>query len=191
MEVKMFKNLFLLSISMVILFGCGSSTDMKNDQDANQEIVMLTIDQFNENPDDFVGKQIVIEGTVMHVCKHSGKRMFIGGGEELEERLQIKSSDEIATFDVDYEGLDVLVTGIVDELRIDESYLSEWENEVRNAKPEESEDGHTCEEGHDHDEGDMNHQLKQIENYRKMIADNGGKHLSFYSVIAKEYTEKK
>jgi len=187
----MFKNLFLLSIAMIILFGCGSSSDMKNDQVAEQEIIMLTIEQFNDNPDEYVGKQIVIEGTVMHVCKHSGKRMFIAGGEELEERLQIKSSDEISAFDVSYEGSDVLVTGIVDEFRIDEDYLMEWENEVRNSKPDESEEGHTCEEGHDHADGDMSHQLKQIENYRKMIAENGGKHLSFYSVIAKEYSEKK
>jgi hypothetical protein len=186
----MFKNLFLLTIVMAVFFGCNSSNEMKGDQAAEQEIVMLTIQEFNQNPDEYVGKQIVIEGTVTHVCKHSGKRMFIGAGEELDETLQIKSSDEIAAFDVEYEGSDVFVTGTVDEFRIDEAYLSEWETEVRNNKPEEAEEGHTCEEGHDHEDGDMSHQLKQIEDYRQMIADNGGKYLSFYSIIAKEYHEK-
>jgi hypothetical protein len=190
----MIKNLFLLTIAMAVFFGCNSSTEMKGEQTAEaeaQEIVMMTSTDFHTHPEDYVGKNVVIEGTAVHVCKHGGKRMFIIGDESEEDRIQIKAGDAIDAFDVELEGSDVIVKGIFDELRIDESYLTEWENELKAENPESELKIHRGEEGHEHDEGDPNAEYEQIAAYRDQMKEKGVDHLSFYSIVAEEYKEKK
>lgn len=190
----MIKNLFLLAIVAVFFAACNNATTESADQSAaddSQEIVMITTNDFNTHPENFVGKEVVIEGTAVHVCKHGGKRMFIIGDTTDVERIQVKAGDEIDAFNVELEGSDVSVVGVVDELRIDEAYLTEWENELKADNPESELKIHKGEEGHEHSESDPNAEFNQIDAYRAQLAEQGVDHLSFYSIIAKEYKEKK
>ena len=155
----MFKKLFLFTMIAVLFAACNSATTESGDQTSateNQpeEIVMMTSTDFYTHPEDYVGKSVVIEGTAVHVCKHGGKRMFIIGDESEEDRIQVKAGDAIDAFDVELEGSDVTVKGVMDELRIDEPYLTEWENELKADNPESELKIHRGEEGHEHDEGD-------------------------------------
>jgi len=185
----MLKKLFILSFIAIAFIACNNSTENNQEQTAD-EIAMITVEDFSASPDSYVGKEIVIEGTTVHVCKEGGKRMFIIG-EDPDERIQVKAGDEIAAFEVELEGSDVLVTGIVDELRIDEPYLTQWENELKAENPKSELKIHKGEEGHEHSEGDPNAEYEQIEDYRAQIKENGTDHLSFYSIIATSYEEKK
>lgn len=190
----MFKKIFLLAMVAVLFAACNNATQQSGEQAAEteaQEIVMMTSTDFHTHPEDYVGKSIVIEGTAVHVCKHGGKRMFIIGDESEEDRIQIKAGDNIDAFDVELEGSDVTVKGIFDELRIDEAYLTEWENELKADNPESEMKIHRGEEGHEHDEGDPNAEFEQIAAYREQMKEQGVDHLSFYSIIAEEYKEKK
>lgn len=192
----MFKNLFLFAMIAVLFTACNSATTESGEKAAateqqTEEIVMMTSMDFHTHPEDFVGKNVVIEGTAVHVCKHGGKRMFIIGDESEEDRIQIKAGDAIDAFDVELEGSDVYVKGIMDELRIDEPYLTEWENELKADNPESELKIHRGEEGHEHDEGDPNAEFEQIAQYRQQLKDKGVDHLSFYSIVAEEYEEKK
>ena len=195
----MFKKLFLFVMVALFFAACNNAGSESATQTANSEttevespemIAMTTVD-FNTHPEDFVGKNIMIEGTAVHVCKHGGKRLFIIGDETEEDRIQIKAGDAIDAFDVELEGSDLAIVGTVDELRIDEAYLTEWENELKADNPESELKIHRGEEGHEHDEGDPNAEFEQIESYRTQLADLGVDHLSFYSIIANEYKEKK
>jgi hypothetical protein len=192
----MFKKLFLFAMIAVFFVACNNVTNESGGQAAAteeqpEEIVMMTSMDFHTHPEDFVGKNVVIEGTAVHVCKHGGKRMFIIGDESEEDRIQIKAGDNIDAFDVELEGSDVYVKGVMDELRIDEPYLTEWENELKADNPESELKIHRGEEGHEHDEGDPNAEFEQIAQYRQQLKDKGVDHLSFYSIIAEEYEEKK
>lgn len=193
---KMIKKVFLFAIIATFFAACNNagtteSTEAPGQTTETPEIVMMTTTDFITHPEDFVGKEIVIEGTTVHVCKHGGKRMFIIGDTTDTERIQIKAGDAIDAFKVELEGSEVSVVGVVDELRIDEAYLTQWENELRADKPESELKIHKGEEGHEHDEGDPNAEFKQIDAYRAQLAEQGVDHLSFYSIIAKEYKEKK
>lgn len=126
----------------------------------------------------------------MHVCKHGGKRMFIIGTDP-ENRIQVKAGDAISSFVETLEGSDVVIHGFVDELRIDEAYLTQWENELKADNPESDLKIHRGEEGHDHDEGDTHKEYEQIEGYRTQMAEQNVDHLSYYSIIASECKEKK
>lgn len=193
---KMFKKLFLFAIVALFFAACNNTTTESGDQSKAteqqpEEIVMMTSMDFHTHPEDYVGKNVVIEGTAVHVCKHGGKRMFIIGDETEEDRIQVKAGDNIDVFELELEGSDVTVKGVVDELRIDEPYLTEWENELKADNPESEMKIHRGEEGHEHDEGDPNAEYEQIAEYRQQMKEKGVDHLSFYSIIAKEYEEKK
>ena len=191
----MFKKLFLFASIALLFAACNNAGQTDQTANTNGEVIMMTSVDFNTNPDDFVDKNIIIEGTAVHVCKHGGKRMFIVGSEDEEDRIQIKAGDEIDTFDVELEGSDVSVVGIVHELRIDEEYLTAWENELKADNPDSEKKIHRGEEGHDHGEHDAEteaaHEYEQIDAYRTQMKDEGVDHLSFYSIIAKEYKVKK
>jgi len=190
----MIKKLFLFAIVAVLFAACNNATTEAGDQSATadtQEIATITTNDFNTHPENFVGKEVLIEGTAVHVCKHGGKRMFIIGDTAEVDRIQIKAGDQIDAFNVELEGSEVSVLGMVDELRIDETYLTEWENELKADNPESELKIHKGEEGHEHNEDDPMAEFNQIDAYRAQLAELGVDHLSFYSIIAKEYKEKK
>jgi hypothetical protein len=191
----MFKKFYLFAIAAIFVASCNNAPkdqaaegdEMNSDE---MEVVMISPDEFNANPDAFVDMNVVIEGTAVHVCKHGGKRMFIIGTDP-ENRIQVKAGDAIASFDETLEGSDVVINGVVEELRIDEAYLTQWENELKADNPESDLKIHRGEEGHEHDEGDATAEYEQIDNYRAQLAEQDVDHLSFYSIIASEYKEKK
>lgn len=187
----MIKKVFLFAVIAVFFGACQNSSEQQQQTESeNQEVAIITVEKFLTAPDSYVGKEIQIEGTTVHVCKNGGKRMFIIG-EDPDERLQVKAGDEIPSFEVELEGSDVLVTGLVDELRIDEAYLTQWENELKADNPESELKIHKGEEGHEEHEGDPEEEMRQIENYRAQLKESGKDHLSFYSIVATDYEEKK
>jgi hypothetical protein len=104
-------------------------------------------------------------------------------------RVEVTTGPDIPKFDEKLVGSRVRVFGTVKELRIDEKYLAEWENEVKNPKASETTGVHTGAKGHE-DQG-TREKLDQINAYRDQIRQSGKDHLSFYSVEALSFTELK
>jgi hypothetical protein len=65
-----------------------------------------------ENPGEYVGKTIAVEGKVVHVCTHSGKKLFIVG-ENPDVRLFIQAGENMPKFPMDLLGSTVVVEGLV------------------------------------------------------------------------------
>lgn len=200
----MIKKLFALSLISLIIVACGSN--QKNEQQTQDETnvieepVVVTIEDFDKQVAELVSKKIKVEGTVDHVCHHGGKRMFLVK-ENTDGRVKVVTGEEMPAFNIDLEGKDVVVIGIVDELIIDENYLSEWEKELMMKADEEFAEGegvgHGDGTGHDGtkmgeeaDQGTHIPGMEQIEKYREMIAESGKDKLSFYSVICEKYEVK-
>lgn len=89
-----------------------------------QEIAQVKPAEFPDKAETYMGQKIQIEGLVVHVCKHGGKKMFIVG-EDPEVRVKIDASDEVTVFDTELEGSTVMVQGIVQPM--DEEELPESE----------------------------------------------------------------
>jgi hypothetical protein len=185
----MIKKMFLFLMTAMMLASCGSSPEQAKTEVV--EVVKISVDDFWNNPGTFVGQEVMIEGVVLHVCQHGGKRMFIAGSDP-DERLQIRPGDDMQPFSVKMEGSFLEIRGIVDELRIDEPYLVSWENELIADNPDSELKIHRGEEGHEHHHDDEDHEYewRQIKRYRELIAESGDDHLSFYSVIAGSFVEK-
>ncbi len=197
----MIKKVFFLIFIATIAFACNNtqqSGEIKTDENLAAEIVTeVTVANFEQMAGGLVGKEVSIKGLVNHTCKHSGKRMFIVA-EDTEESIEIVAGKNIDTFEAELEGSDVVVNGIVAELRVDENYLAEWEAEILSETEEETRkihDGNHEGEGENEDgdgegkEGEENLEeehhgtgVEKIENYRNQLKESGKDHLSFYSI---------
>jgi hypothetical protein len=175
------KFFLIFFITILLLVSCATE---KTDQLQEQ----LDVATITEDAVDYVGKTVSLTGTVVHVCKHGGKRMFIIG-EDPEKRFKITAGPDVGTFDIALEGSDVLVTGLLEEQRVDEAYLDNWESELAaDSKPEVAHEGmeHGEEEGKEEHTQESN---KQIENMRKKLAESGKEYLSFYSLKCESFKE--
>ena len=190
---------YLLFFAVIALFAtsCCENDDKSNDADNKssdvvvvEEIAPVMVAEFDDKAGEFVGKKIKMKGTVDHICKHGGQRLFLVS-EDSEARIKITPDEGIAAFSTDLEGNNIVLVGIVEEQRIDEDYLREWEEEIKSGsdmaddKGEGSHIGGVVEKG---GEGaDMGEEMEKVNNMRQMIKESGDDYLSFYSVLCTSY----
>ncbi len=122
------KNLFILTVIAALVAGSCKNSTYKTDDSQN---LTLTVDSFLLSPEQWSGKEVVIAGTVSHICKHSGKKLFLFSADP-EKTVKVNAGGNYATFDIKYEGTDVEITGtVVEDEKIDANYLNEWEAEIK------------------------------------------------------------
>lgn len=186
---------FLFSILTLTVFMIScQNTEQKATANDTQEVIVeevvtpLDLADFTDKAGDLVGKQIELYGMVDHVCKHGGQKMFLVN-QDGEARVKVVTGENMAAFNTELEGESVNVIGIVDELRIDEEYLKEWEQEVlAGLEGDEGEKGEKVHMGeHQESESGENPELMQINDYRTKIAESGKDYISFFSVICVDY----
>jgi hypothetical protein len=132
--------LFVLSL----LASCGQGKKKSGiDTGANP----ISVSEFLSDAGTYVDQTVQISGTVVHVCRQGGQRLFLVG-EDGEKRIRITTGEDIAEFDVELEGEKIEVTGVVRELIIDETYLAEWEAEVLEGDEHDRGEGHEGGVGH-------------------------------------------
>ena len=190
------KRLLLSMAALVVILTACNQTKQENateDQAAvAEEVVFVTLSEFDDKAADFVDKQIKLSGTIDHVCKHGGQKMFIVD-KDSDTRLKIVTGENMAAFNTDLEGETVMVVGVVDELRIDEEYLREWEEEIKDGTEIENEAMHSGEQkGDDHagdheQDGEYSNAMKNINDFRQQLKESNKEYLSFYSIICIDY----
>lgn len=187
------KKLILILTVLTFTFACGNTKNKKNAKNKLVEITKVEHVNFAEKAINLVSKKIEITAMISHVCEHGGKKMFLVSKEN-EESIKVVLGKNMAAFKTDMVGNTVKVIGIIDELRIDESYLLEWENEIlaeiEKAKTEavNNASGHIAgSKDEEADQGDHKDARESIADYRQEIAESGSDHLSFFSIICEKY----
>ena len=137
------KNIFIPIVIAISMFSCGneSTKNVKVEKTEKKELVVLTVDELLENQDDLIGKEVIVKGTVDHVCKHSGKKAFIFGSKE-DVRIKVEAGDIVGGFDADLIGNDIEVKGILTEFRIDQDYVNKLESDLEAEHKEGEEQNH-------------------------------------------------
>ena len=115
----MVKRLFGLVIIAAVFMSCGSNAEKKSDADAKESALSLEFAALIDNPEAYLAKEISLEGNVVHVCKHSGKKMFIVG-ENPDIRLYISAGEEVPKFPMELLGSTVTVTGLLSKVEAGE-----------------------------------------------------------------------
>jgi hypothetical protein len=175
---------------IVILFALASCNmgSKETADSAKNDTTIVAVLTFEKQADSCIDKPVIIEGTVLHLCKHGGKRMFLVDGTD-SVRVEVTTGPKIAKFDDALVGSRVRVYGTLKEERIDAKYLNEWEAEVK--KPEENHNVgvHTGAKGHE-DQG-VQQKLDQINALREDLKNSGKDHLSNFSIEADHFIELK
>jgi uncharacterized lipoprotein NlpE involved in copper resistance len=198
------KKLIFTLFVVLSLAACNNSSEQaasNKDAEATEADApkVITVDELEANIADLVGQTVVVAGDVDHVCKHGGTKMVILGDST---DIHIKATDESGNFRAD-EVMHhrVIVTGEVDEFRVDEDYIAQKEAELEELKAGGAEEETEAEEEEHEERGmfpdnDNKHKKqiagleRQIESLKKMLEEaraEGKDHVSFYSVKAVTY----
>ncbi len=174
----MIRKLFAIALIAGLFASCGGNTEKKETADADDanvqtEIPVLTIAEFYDQAGDYVDMEIQVEGIVDHICKHGGKRLLLVS-EEGDVHID---GDE--RFDEALEGSEIVVTGIIDEFKVDEAYCLKLEEE-----------NITAHNAGETDPADFESAMEEITFYRDSMLAAGTDHISYYSVIYVSHTEK-
>ena len=178
-----------LSIAILLTFSLLSCNQQgkKNAEDAkNAEVATVNIHELTTHASEYVGKTVQFTGIVDHVCKVDGKKMFLIG-ENQEDRIKVTTGEKLPPFKVEMEGSTVEVTGIVKELKIDETYLSTMEQGLE--KTSEKQMGVEGSHEKENKETEQMEQPNQLKALREQLEKSGEDHISIYSVESIEVKE--
>jgi len=160
------KKTMMLLLGFALLVSCSNQTSQKKENKSNG--IILTVDELQQKGGDFVGKEVIVKGTVTHVCKEDGGRCFLMGSTE-DASVRIEAG-KIGSFTQDQVGNELTVKGIVQKVELDEEDMA--------ALTQTSEKEHTSGEKapamHDIDGGrhDSLNQTKKLEQMNKKIAES-------------------
>jgi len=110
----MIRHLFSFVIIASLLSSCSSSgnKEASSKSEGTHESVKVEFASLIENPDNYIDKNIIVEGKVVHVCTMSGKKLFIVG-ENPDVRLFISAGEDMPKFPMELLGSEVIVEGMV------------------------------------------------------------------------------
>jgi hypothetical protein len=108
------KNLVLLSAIVFLFFSCGNQS--KKQQEATEPVVVLTVDELYGKAAELADKEVVVKGTVMHVCKEGGARCFLMGSNE-NINIRVEAGEKIGAFNQEQMGSELEIVGILKEVK--------------------------------------------------------------------------
>ena len=159
----MVKNLFfILVFSSFLFFSCKDCQHGGDDKETKSEKLassVITVDVLKAKAKEFIGKEVTVKGTIIHICHHSGKKMHIIGSDK---KFSVKVETTGTPFDVKLEESqkqEVEVVGIFREIKIEE---------------------HKEGEEHDHKDGEEEHEHKDAEGHNTTDACEGSSYMIEY-----------
>jgi hypothetical protein len=110
----MIRRIFSFVIISAMLVSCGSTgkKDVSSKSEGAEKGVKVEFASLIANPDNYVGKNIIVEGKVVHVCTQTGKKLFIVG-DNPDIRLFVAAGENIAKFPMELLGSEVIVEGLI------------------------------------------------------------------------------
>ena len=180
----MLKKVIGIFVITSLLFSCGTKQ-----KETENKIEEISIESLMASIDNYIDKDLIVSGTVSHVCSHGGKRLFLIA-ENPDIVIKVIPNDEIGVFSKDLEGSKVNVYGKVKEIRIDEAYIAEMEEEMRAGV--ESEAAHTHDGTHDgeHKTAELDStQLEKIAEMRLEVTESEKGYISQYWIEATKVEE--
>ncbi|HKL34544.1 MAG TPA: hypothetical protein VJ919_18535 [Tangfeifania sp.] len=106
----------LISLMSILFFGCNNASKQNENQAAEKSAVVYSVDDLYANAAELEGKEVVVKGTVMHVCKQGGGRCFLMGSTE-DMNIRVEAGEKIGAFSQEQMGSDLTITGVFKEVR--------------------------------------------------------------------------
>lgn len=185
------KALFAL-LAAAVLFSCTSQSTQKKDEKQVQTVV-LSVDEVKTKGKDLVGKEVMVKGTVTHVCKEAGARCFImGSTEDISLRIE---AGTIGSFTQEQMGGDIQVRGILREVQLSEEDLAEMKKSAEAGESANKDHalGHDGPALHSVDGGkhDSTTQAKKLEEMDQKLAESAEGYVPVYYLDGIELVKEK
>lgn len=174
----------LVFIAAVMLFFACSKNEKTEQEPIENAIEKISVADFSDKAETLLDKEIQIEGTVVHICKHSGKRVFIVDGNE-EISVKIESEENSPGFKMELMGSKIAVEGKIEETRMTKDEIDEQEKEIlAEIDAQKKEEGEDCVI-----EGTKLEHLEDVKAMKEKMEKTGKPYVSFYFVRCKKYEE--
>ena len=163
------KKILILSLAVSMFLACSTNQSNQAEEVATEvtevSIPVIELARFDIDAGQYINSEIAVSGIVDHVCKHSGKKLkLVTDGASVHVDSETRFDDALI-------GSEINLKGIVRELRIDESYCLQMEDDNISKHKE----GETNEE-------DFTHKQQLIKSYRDSMAVAQVDHLSYYTL---------
>ncbi len=111
------KSIVTLFFAATLLLSCGGlkGPNEKSAEADGKDLVVYMVDELYENVEDLAGKEVIVKGTVMHVCKQGGARCFLMGSSE-DFNIRVEAGERIGAFSQEQMGSDLTISGIFREV---------------------------------------------------------------------------
>ena len=110
------KKIALVSLMAVFLLACGQQTKkQQTNNEVEEPVTVLSVDELLEKASDLADQEVVVKGTVFHVCQHGGERCFLMGSTE-DISIRIEAGEKIGAFAQEQMGSELEITGILKEV---------------------------------------------------------------------------
>jgi hypothetical protein len=108
----MIRKILPLLITALLVASCGSKSGKGSAENSagNDQAVNVRFAALAENPGNYIGKNIIVEGKVVHVCPHTGKKMFIVG-DNPDIMLYVSAGENTPKFPMELLGTRISVEG--------------------------------------------------------------------------------
>jgi hypothetical protein len=113
----MTRRIFSLVIAVFILSACGnkSGKEVSDKTKGAEQAVNVQFTALVENPGNYIDKNIIVEGKVVHVCPHTGKKMFIVG-DNPDVMLYVSAGENTPKFPMELLGSKISVEGRIERV---------------------------------------------------------------------------
>lgn len=136
------KTKLLFAVGLAAFISCSGPNNQKKEA-KSADAPTLSVEEVQAQGKDLLGKEVVIKGTVTHVCKESGARCFVMGANE-ENSIRIEAG-KIGSFSQEQMGSAIKIRGILREVKLDAEDIADMEKSA--AAGESANKGHAL--GHD------------------------------------------
>ncbi len=188
--MKQFASSVALVAMVLFMAGCGNNPNKKSAQ--AEAVVTLEVDNLLADAEQLTGKEVVVEGICTHICRHGGRKIFLMGSDD-KHVIRVEAGEKIGAFKPECVNNIVRVTGTMAEDRIDEAYLADWEQKVKDQAAEKHGDGEAGCSAEQQARGETvaSSTAKRIADFRARIAERktkeGKEYLSFYHIQGESY----
>ncbi len=128
----MIRRIFSFVIIAAVLSSCGNAgkKDVSAKSESSAAAVKVEFASLVQSPDNYVGKNIIVEGKVIHVCMETGKKLFIVGNNP-DISLYIAAGENISKFPMELMGKNVVVEGVITKVGGTEPAMTEATGDMK------------------------------------------------------------
>lgn len=132
-HLLMFKFIVLTCLITVTFAASSFAAEVKTYGKGINLDTTTKVSEILENPDNFIGKSVKIEGMVIEVCSKRGCWINVAG-DHPKEQIQIKVTDGEIVFPMSATGKDGVFEGIVDEVKMSKDGLIAYKKHLAEEK---------------------------------------------------------